>query len=104
MFRDTFWLSFALTIPVLVRGRMLPRAFGYTPPEVIEAHSIPPLFGVAVVLYGGWSFVQGAVGEIREPLPVAAQQRRRRGSSANTVRKEDAEEEPDLFPEDVAIR
>ena len=69
MFRDKFWLSFAMTIPILIWGHMLPRAFGYTPPMFPGAHWIPPVLGIAVFLYGGWPFVQGAGQEIRDRLP-----------------------------------
>ena len=50
MFRDRFWLSLALTVPTLVWGHMLPRALGYTPPQMPGAHLIPPVFGA--VVYG----------------------------------------------------
>ncbi|HYD53869.1 MAG TPA: hypothetical protein VEA99_14630, partial [Gemmatimonadaceae bacterium] len=69
MFRDKFWLSLALTIPILVWGHMLPRAFGYTPPMFPGAHWIAPVLGIVVFFYGGWPFVQGAVHEIRDRLP-----------------------------------
>jgi len=69
MFRDKFWLSLALTVPILIWGHMLPRLFGYTPPMFPGAHLIPPVLGTVVFLYGGWPFVQGAVREIRARLP-----------------------------------
>ncbi len=69
MFRDKFWISLLLTIPTLIWGHMLPRVFGYSPPQVPGAHLIAPLFGTAVFLYGGWPFVQGAVRELRARLP-----------------------------------
>ena len=69
MFRDKFWLSLALTIPILIWGHMLPRALGYTPPMIPGAHWIAPVLGIAVFLYGGWPFVQGAIREIRDRLP-----------------------------------
>ena len=69
MFRDRFWLSFALTIPILIWGHMLPRVLGYTPPAVPGARWIPPVLGTIVFLYGGWPFVQGAIREIRARLP-----------------------------------
>jgi Cu2+-exporting ATPase len=69
MFRDKFWLSLALTVPILIWGHMLPRAFGYSPPMFPGAHWIPPVLGTAVFLYGGWPFVQGAAREIRDRLP-----------------------------------
>jgi Cu2+-exporting ATPase len=69
MFRDKFWISFLLTLPTLVWGHMLQRAFGYTPPAIPGARWIPALFGTAVFLYGGRPFIQGAVRELRDRLP-----------------------------------
>ncbi len=69
MFRDTFWVSLALTIPALVWGHMLQRAFGYTAPRIPFATWIPAFFGTAVFLYGGRVFIQGAVRELRDRLP-----------------------------------
>ena len=69
MFRDKFWLSLLLTIPTLVWGHMLQRAFGFTPPAIPGARWVPAVFGTAVFLYGGWPFIQGAVRELRDRLP-----------------------------------
>ena len=69
MFRDKFWLSLALTVPILIWGHMLPSAFGYSPPMFPGAHWIAPVLGIVVFFYGGWPFVQGAIGEIRSRLP-----------------------------------
>src|SRR6476661_1958259 len=69
MFRDKFWISLLLTIPTLVWGHMLQRAFGYTPPAVPGARWMPALFGTAVFLYGGRPFIGGAVSELRDRLP-----------------------------------
>ncbi|MBI2797456.1 MAG: heavy metal translocating P-type ATPase [Gemmatimonadetes bacterium] len=69
MFRDKFWLSLALTAPILAWGHMLPRAFQYTPPAFPGSHWIPPVLGTAVFAYGGWPFVQGAGREIAARLP-----------------------------------
>src|SRR5262245_44381547 len=69
MFRDKFWLSLLLTIPTLVWGHMLQRAFGYMAPHFPGANWIPPIFGTAVFAYGGWPFIQGAVRELRARLP-----------------------------------
>ncbi|HLV26015.1 MAG TPA: heavy metal translocating P-type ATPase [Gemmatimonadales bacterium] len=69
MFRDRFWLSLALTVPVLIWGHMLPSALGYTPPAFPGSHYIAPLFGTIVFLYGGVPFLQGAIGEIQARLP-----------------------------------
>jgi Cu2+-exporting ATPase len=69
MFRDKFWISLLLTIPTLIWGHMLQRAFGYTPPAVPGARWIPAVFGTGVFLYGGWPFIQGAMRELRDRLP-----------------------------------
>ena len=69
MFRDRFWISLALTIPTLVWGHMLQRAFGYQAPMFPGAMWIPPVFGTAVFLYGGRVFIQGAISELQDRVP-----------------------------------
>ena len=69
MFRDKFWISLLLTIPTLIWGHMLQRAFGYSPPAVAGANWIPALFGTAVFGYGGRPFIDGAIQELHDRLP-----------------------------------
>ena len=69
MFRDKFWISLLLTIPTLIWGHMLQRAFNYSPPAVPGAMWIPAVFGTAAFLYGGVPFLQGAIRELRDRLP-----------------------------------
>ena len=69
MFKRKFWLAFALTIPTLIWGHMLPSMFRYTPPAVPGGHFIPTIFGTAVFLVGGWPFLQGAWRELKVRLP-----------------------------------
>jgi len=69
MFRDKFWVSLLLTIPTLVWGHMLQRAFGYTAPRVPGSEWIPAIFGTAVFVYGGRVFIQGASRELKDRLP-----------------------------------
>jgi len=69
MFRDKFWVSLFLTIPTLIWGHMLQRAFGYAPPAIPGARWIPAIFGTAVFIYGGRPFLEGAVRELRDRLP-----------------------------------
>jgi Cu2+-exporting ATPase len=69
MFRNKFWISLALTVPILVWGHMLPRLFGYAPPHLPGAGWVVPAFGIAVFAYGGWPFIQGAVRELKDRLP-----------------------------------
>jgi Cu2+-exporting ATPase len=69
MFRSKFLVSFLLTIPTLVWGHMLQRAFGYAAPHVPGSEWVPAIFGTAVFVYGGWVFTQGAVRELKDRLP-----------------------------------
>jgi Cu2+-exporting ATPase len=69
MFRDKFWLSLLLTLPTLVWGHMLQRAFGYHAPMFSGSEWIPAAFGTAVFAYGGWPFLQGAWRELKDRLP-----------------------------------
>jgi Cu2+-exporting ATPase len=69
MFRDKFWISLLLTLPTLVWGHMLQRAFGYTAPNFPGSQWLPAAFGTAVFVYGGWPFIQGALREFRDRVP-----------------------------------
>ena len=53
MFRDRFWLSVLLTVPVLVWSEMIQEWFGFTAPVFAGSDRIPLLFGTAVFVYGG---------------------------------------------------
>ncbi|MDB4917852.1 MAG: copper-translocating P-type ATPase, partial [Gemmatimonadetes bacterium] len=69
MFRDKFWISLLLTIPTLLWGHMLQAALGYRAPTFPGSDYVPALFGVAVFLYGGLPFLQGAARELRDRVP-----------------------------------
>lgn len=69
MFRDKFWITLLLTVPTLVWGHMLQSAFSYTAPRFPGSAWIPPVFGAAVFLYGGWVFIKGAGAELRMRAP-----------------------------------
>ncbi|MBA2291580.1 MAG: copper-translocating P-type ATPase [Gemmatimonadales bacterium] len=69
MFRDRFWLSFALTIPILIWGHMLQSVFGYTAPAFPGSQWLPAVLGTVVFVYGGTPFIRGAVSELRDRAP-----------------------------------
>ena len=69
MFRDKFWLSLALTVPVLVWSPDLQEWLGYTAPTFPGSEYIPAILGTVIFLYGGLVFLQGAVGELRDRQP-----------------------------------
>jgi Cu2+-exporting ATPase len=69
MFRDKFWLSLLLTIPVIVWSHDPQEWLGYEAPRFPGAEWIPPLLGTIVFVYGGLVFLRGALGELRDRLP-----------------------------------
>jgi Cu2+-exporting ATPase len=70
MFRDRFWLSLALTIPVLIWSGDPQHWLGYTAPVFPGSALIPPVFGTAIFLYGGLVFLRGARGELADRQPA----------------------------------
>jgi Cu2+-exporting ATPase len=69
MFRDKFWLSFALTIPVVIWSSDVQGWFGYTAPSFPGSKLIPALLGTLVFIYGGLVFIRGARRELAEHKP-----------------------------------
>ncbi|HKX74605.1 MAG TPA: copper-translocating P-type ATPase [Acidimicrobiia bacterium] len=69
MFRDRFWLSLALTVPVVAYSEMIQEWFGYTAPAFPGSEWIAPLLGTAIFIYGGSPFLRGAVQEARDRQP-----------------------------------
>src|SRR2546422_8800215 len=69
MFRDKFWLSFALTIPTVFWSPEVQHWLGYTAPSFPGSKFIPAIRGTAVFLYGGLGFVRGAQGELADRKP-----------------------------------
>src|SRR6266851_3668784 len=69
MFRDKFWLSFALTIPVVFWSTDVQRWLEYTAPPFPGSKFIPPILGTVVFVYGGLVFIRGAWGELADHKP-----------------------------------
>ena len=69
MFRDRFWLSLALTLPVVLLSHDVQEWFGYSVPMLPGLDYAPAVLGTAVFVYGGLVFVRGAVGELRDRQP-----------------------------------
>jgi Cu2+-exporting ATPase len=69
MFRDKFWLSFALTIPVVSWSSEVQRWFGYTAPSFPGSKLIPAVLGTLVFVYGGLVFIRGARRELADHKP-----------------------------------
>jgi len=69
MFRDKFWLSFALTIPVVIWSTDVQHWFGYRAPSFPGSNLIPPILGTVVFVYGGLVFIRGAWSELADHKP-----------------------------------
>jgi Cu2+-exporting ATPase len=69
MFRDKFWLSFALTIPVVFWSSDVQHWLGYTAPSFPGSNLIPAILGTVVFFYGGLVFLRGARDELAERKP-----------------------------------
>jgi len=69
MFRDKFWLSFALTIPVVFWSTDVQHWLGYTTPTFPGSKLIPPILGTVVFVYGGLVFIRGARQELADRKP-----------------------------------
>src|SRR5215831_11443493 len=69
MFRDKFWLSFALTIPVVFLSGDVQHWLGYTVPSFPGSTLLAPLLGTIIFFYGGLVFIRGAWSEITDRKP-----------------------------------
>ena len=69
MFRNRFWISLALSIPVLLYSDMLQMWFGFTVPVFPGSQWIAPIFATLVFLIGGVPFLRMAVPEVRNRQP-----------------------------------
>jgi Cu2+-exporting ATPase len=69
MFRDKFWLTLALTLPVVVLSGDIQHWFGYSIPSFPGYRYAPAILGTIVFLYGGLVFIRGAQGELADRKP-----------------------------------
>jgi Cu2+-exporting ATPase len=69
MFRDRFWWSLILTIPVVFYSDTVQGWFHYTAPTFPGSSWIAPVLGTAIFVYGGTPFLKGAISEIQDRQP-----------------------------------
>jgi len=69
MFKQRFWLTLALTIPVLLFSEMIQDWLGFSLPEFPGDSWVPPVLGTIVFVYGGGVFLKGAYDELRARRP-----------------------------------
>ena len=69
MFRDRFWISAFLTLPVLLYTPMIQMWFGFKAPEFIGSGYVPLVFGTIIFFYGGLVFMKSAFAELKNNSP-----------------------------------
>ncbi|MBS3942398.1 MAG: heavy metal translocating P-type ATPase [Actinobacteria bacterium] len=68
-FRDRFWLTLLLGIPVVIWSHHVQELLGYTAPTFAGSDLVGPVLGSVVFFYGGWPFLTGGWQEARAKQP-----------------------------------
>jgi len=69
MFRDRFFVSLLLTLPILYFSEQLQTWLGYRALAFPGSAWVNPVLGTILYFYGGLVFLKGALGELRERAP-----------------------------------
>ncbi len=69
MFRNKFWVCLVLTIPVLLYSENVARWLHVSPPSFPGSMYVPFILSSVIFFYGGWVFIKGAFGELKNRLP-----------------------------------
>jgi Cu2+-exporting ATPase len=69
IYRQRFWISLLLSIPVVLFSEMVQDWFNYSLPSFRGDNLIAPFFGTIIFIYGGSVFLQGAVDELKSRKP-----------------------------------
>ena len=68
-FRRKFWLTAALTVPIVAYSHMIGMWFGFTAPAFPGSHWLPAVLGTFLFFYGGWPFLAGGLDELKRRRP-----------------------------------
>lgn len=69
MFKDRFWLTLALSVPVVYFSPMFGHLLGYMPPDFPGPAWIPPVLGTVIFVYGGLPFPKGGLHDLKSRQP-----------------------------------
>ncbi len=69
MFKNRFWLTLVLSIPVVFFSPMVGHLLGYSVPVFVGSTWIPALLGTFIFFYGGQPFLKGGWQEIKSRQP-----------------------------------
>ena len=69
MFRDRFWWSLILSIPVVIFSPMVAHLLGYHLPAFPGSTWVPPVLDTIIFVYGGTPFLKGGWTELKSRQP-----------------------------------
>ncbi|MBI2589781.1 copper-translocating P-type ATPase [Candidatus Berkelbacteria bacterium] len=69
MFRDRFWITLILTIPVILYAESLQTLLGFSLPTFPGSDWLAPILGTFIFFYGGIVFLRSAWGELKARQP-----------------------------------
>ena len=69
MFRERFWWSLIVSIPVVIFSPMVAHLLGYPLPEFPGSTWIPPVLDTIIFVYGGTPFLKGGWKELKSRQP-----------------------------------
>lgn len=69
VFKTKFWVSLALSVPLVVYSDVLQEILGYTAPAFAGVLYIQLILASVIFFYGGWVFIASAYREIKAKLP-----------------------------------
>lgn len=69
MFKQKFWLSLLLTVPILVFSHTVQELLNFQAPMFSGSSLIPPIFGTIIFFYGGLVFLKSAKTELTDRRP-----------------------------------
>lgn len=65
MFRNKFWISLILTVPVIIYSPVIQNLLSFKPPIFLGSEYIQFIFSTIIFFYGGLIFIKGSLGEIK---------------------------------------
>ena len=69
MFRDRFWLTLLVSIPVVLYSEMVQEWLGFSMPDFSGSGLVAPVLGTVIFVYGGWVFLKGGWDELMARKP-----------------------------------
>lgn len=69
IFAKKFWLSLALTIPVIIYSELPEKLFNLKAPQFSGSNYLSLVLSSIVFFWGGWIFIEGAARELKAKLP-----------------------------------